>query len=478
MSHMFALAASVFGVVDRKILRRLPPDARLKIYAGAHSAKTALFGSASRAGLGLEERPTSWGVPRRDAQMSLPEWLRDDIVDVRKEIDVNFFKDGLPTPDNAQRIFPCRPHAGRAYRRLIKQFPGGATHLIVAPWMKRGGADLVVLKHLDHLIALGGRPVLLLTEYADSPWMSRVPAACSTINAGTLLADLTPYDRCLVLARLFLQSGARIVHNINSQAAWMTIRYFGASFAERVKIYASLYCDDGYAPDGRPLGYAHDYAAASDAFVDGYISDNATYLQRLRDLYGIDRSKLHLAYVPTERIEGVAPAYGAKRVLWAGRLDRQKRADLLLEIAKLMPDVAFDAWGASVLAKDGLALQGLKRQPNVSLRGSYDGFSALPVGDYGVFLYTSAWDGLPNVILEAGARKMPIVASDVGGVGELINAETGWRITEKDDPHAYVKALNEAFEPDEAIKRASALQSLVRNRHTTENFAYSVESVF
>ena len=59
---------------------------------------------------------------------------------------------------------------------------------------------------------------------------------------------------------------------------------------------------------------------------------------------------------------------GAGHVLWAGRLDRQKRPDVLAKIAVRMPDVHFDVYGAAVMSHagdDSVAL--LSGLPNVCL---------------------------------------------------------------------------------------------------------------
>ena len=53
---------------------------------------------------------------------------------------------------------------------------------------------------------------------------------------------------------------------------------------------------------------------------------------------------------------------------------------------------------------------------NVTYMGAFTSFSQLP-RDYAVFLYTSLWDGLPNILLEVAKSGLPIVAPRVGGIG-------------------------------------------------------------
>ena len=45
-----------------------------------------------------------------------------------------------------------------------------------------------------------------------------------------------------------------------------------------------------------------------------------------------------------------------------------------------------------------------------------------------VFVLPSIWEGLGNVLLEAGLSGLPIIASDVDGIKEIIDETTGWLV--------------------------------------------------
>ena len=163
------------------------------------------------------------------------------------------------------------------------------------------------------------------------------------------------------------------------------------------------------------------------------------------------------------------------RFLWAGRLDKQKRFDLLLQIAAQMPDVDFDCWGKAVLD----APPNLDNLPqNVRLHAPFTSYDELPLTDADGWIYTSAWDGLPTILIECAALGVPIAASAVGGVPELIDETTGWPVREHDDAQAYVSALRDMLRDDGArLAKVEALQQRVRTRHTPVAYARVVETI-
>ncbi len=71
-------------------------------------------------------------------------------------------------------------------------------------------------------------------------------------------------------------------------------------------------------------------------------------------------------------------------------------------------------------------------------------------------------DGIPNVVLEALLHEVPVVATDISGLPEVIHPpETGWLVP-PDDPENLARAVREACSnPTEARRRALAGRDLV-----------------
>jgi glycosyltransferase involved in cell wall biosynthesis len=82
-------------------------------------------------------------------------------------------------------------------------------------------------------------------------------------------------------------------------------------------------------------------------------------------------------------------------------------------------------------------------------------------------------DGLPNVILEALALQVPVVATDVNGVNEaVLPGKTGWLVPPQ-EPRLLAQAMREALsQPEEAQRRAQAGRELVsREFDSPTNYA-------
>jgi glycosyltransferase involved in cell wall biosynthesis len=106
----------------------------------------------------------------------------------------------------------------------------------------------------------------------------------------------------------------------------------------------------------------------------------------------------------------VPPEYG-KKILCIARFSPQKRFDLFLETARLLPEYAF-VW------------IGNQRDPGVTPENVFCLGNIANAGDYNrgahLFMLPSNYEGLPIVILEAMRFGRPVVASRVGGVAEIV----------------------------------------------------------
>jgi len=111
--------------------------------------------------------------------------------------------------------------------------------------------------------------------------------------------------------------------------------------------------------------------------------------------------------------------YGVKdknrvRVLWLARVTGVKNPQRVIEIAKRLPEIDF------YLAGGGDLLEIMKRQAprNLKVLGWQDAKSILPIAD--IFLSTSENEGMPIALIEAQLASIPVVATNVGSIPEVI----------------------------------------------------------
>ena len=126
-----------------------------------------------------------------------------------------------------------------------------------------------------------------------------------------------------------------------------------------------------------------------------------------------------------------------KIVMFVGALKKIKGVDYLIEAAKSFLDTNISLY---MVGRDDGMKKSLEKKAHELKIGNYIKFTG-PLNHEDIPLWLSASDilvlpslseGRPNVILEAFACEVPVVATNVGGVPELmINGETGYLVPAK-----------------------------------------------
>ncbi len=149
--------------------------------------------------------------------------------------------------------------------------------------------------------------------------------------------------------------------------------------------------------------------------------------------------------------------------LFVGRLRIRKGVEVLLEALKLMPSGERPArlW----IAGDGEHRKALERRAvalgcgeRVRFLGRCDAARVRAlIGSARALVVPSLYEGMPLVILEAMERRLPVIASRVSGIPEVVEeGETGWLVP-PEDPPALAAALAAALSsPQEARRRGEA----------------------
>lgn len=357
--------------------------------------------------------------------------------------------------------------------RVLDGFVEGS-FLILVPHFMLGGADRVAVNMAAAAAeALGPDRVFVVStdrgDTASKEWFP--PGVTVRVMQPTRESRLDDDDLGRLMADLLMAGRPATVLNINSRAAWLAFSRHGMQLSQHMRLMATQFCRD-FHDHGGFGGYGDEFLRDTIDYLDVVMLDNAQFRTDLIESLGLleaDVEKMHVVYQPS----AIQPAEldmakrDIKAVLWLGRIADQKRPDLLADVAGLMPELRFHVFGGPVNDKT-VRKYGLDH-PNLTLHGPVHNVGSLNPLDYGALLFTSGYEGLPNVPVEIASTGMPIVASDVGGIHELL-AERGWLIPKDAPAQDYVDALREALEPDTGAARGATLRDFARARHCWPSF--------
>jgi glycosyltransferase involved in cell wall biosynthesis len=106
-------------------------------------------------------------------------------------------------------------------------------------------------------------------------------------------------------------------------------------------------------------------------------------------------------------------------VVCIARFFPPKKTDLFCEIAKKLPDITF-YWIGNQYEPSNFP-------PNVTFLGEIS--NAALLNKYAdLFMLPSNYEGLPISIIEALSYSKPVVASNVGGIGEILDGKNGFAV--------------------------------------------------
>ncbi len=373
------------------------------------------------------------------------------------------------------------PHLSRStyVPSLLKQRYGNSIEAIICvPYISRGGADLIsTFAYRAYCQALGKEKVLFLVT--DKPaidvpgWLSRDGnVVCLDNEASFKSRD----DKVHAVHAIIGTLCPRIVLNCNSHVLWDVYAKYGRQLSTATSLQAYLFCFD-YCSAGDRAGYIRDYLPEVIDNLDVVFCDNRKVIDEIGVIYGFsprnaDKFKVLYSPLPPKlkighalKSDSAGTDSSSRKILWIGRMARQKRPDLLLKIADALPQFEFDIYGPTTNLDSSKRI-GLSYDPNINYKGVYDDVSQIDFSQYALFLNTSEWEGLPTMLIQAMATGIPIVTSLVGGIDELVNEDTGWTVDDVDDVDEYVSQIKRLVVRDDIRDvKACAGVELVKKRH-------------
>lgn len=336
---------------------------------------------------------------------------------------------------------------------------------------KQGGIQRHILDLTAHLrskghhVTLAGAPNVWGNPEIDSDFVSIRLDQVSATGSSVMGRLKSAYECSKILRNVLKDRDIEIIHSHETAPAIV------AKLASRNTKRPKVITYHGSAP-----GRTQQFARVSRFCADRVVSPSQTTLNQLIDFgvpdartrvlgLGIDEkpkpSEAEVAFIRTSLDLDPTDIL----CLSLSRLDFQKGIDIMIDVAKKVlsenPKVVFAVGGTGPLADE---VGGWADAAGVSDRFKFMG-SVSNVENYlaaaDIFLLTSRWEALPISIVEAFRAGLPVIATDCGGVKELVDDQVG-RLCQVGDVDGLAAAILE-IAGDDQIRNQLAQTSLEKS---------------
>lgn len=310
-----------------------------------------------------------------------------------------------------------------------------------------GGAERVICNIANKLAEIGDEVVLIAVHTRESAYS--IDKRVRVING---LSGKRPLSKLVALRKILKKEKPRAALSFLTHINLFAIL---ATLGVDTKLVISERNDPAREPKnlGRRLmrrllyplsdGFVFQTEQAKD-FFSKYIQDRSAVIPNPVFLDAVERPKAR-----------------KKKIVNVGRLVQQKRQDNLIRAFKIVnemyPEYTLDIFGEGP-EKENLnsLIKNLKLEHAVSLKGSVKNLHD-QIKDASIFVLTSDFEGMPNVLMEAMALGIPCISTDcpVGGPRALIShMENGLLVPVSDN--------------EELVE---AIELLIKNKQMQEKFS-------
>lgn len=328
-----------------------------------------------------------------------------------------------------------------------------------------GGLERVMLNCI-HAMTDFEHQVVSLTS-ADA-FAEQLPSGTSVYCLGKKPgADLSSHWR---FWRYLRAQKPDIVHSYNIA----TLEYQAISLMAGVK--ARIHAEHGrdiFDPTGANKKYQWLRRLIS-PFIHRFVSVSNDLHRWLQDTVAIPSHKTQLIYngANTERFTPKLKVHSDLVFIHVARLAKIKDQTTLLHAAALLANNQATGWTLQIVGDgpEATTLQALHEQlhlPQVQFLGNRTDIAEL-LQSADCFVLSSIAEGIPMTILEAMSSGLPIIATDVGGVPEIVNTNYGYLVPAQ-SPEALADAMTLALNSRERLKQ----QGMLAREAAEKNFSES-----
>ncbi len=173
------------------------------------------------------------------------------------------------------------------------------------------------------------------------------------------------------------------------------------------------------------------------------------------------------------------------KIVFVGRLGKEKRPELFIKLAaalvRNLPELPLQF---QIVGDGPLRLELEKQAEDCGLKSDVLSFLGVRTDVDEIYrqahglILTSEYEGIPNVLLEAMANGLPIVAMKVGGVTEIVNESRAF-LVEPDDEKGLLEATIKLIQ-DSKLRSELADNGIeyVKNNHSLEYLQKQLISIY
>jgi len=330
-----------------------------------------------------------------------------------------------------------------------------------------GGAQ-TVLAHIANSLVQKGHQVSIVAGEGDGFLWTILDERIEMNNCPTLKRSLSikgDWETILYLRKVYNEYQPDIIHLHSSKAGLL-----GRLALPKKKIVYTVHGYDSIRnafPIFRPVEYLMQYMCAAVVGVSRYdeiklkedrIRRNVSFIYNGIPEKGCDTN-----------LRWNIPNRYKKTILCVARVSPQKNLDLFLKIAKLLPQYAF-VWIGNSENIDH-QFENVFFLGNIPAAGRYCYLCDL-------FILTSNYEGLPMTIIEAMSFGKPIVASNVGGISEIVeNGKNGF-ISDNDE-YSFKTCIESVFANENTYKNmAENSRKIYLNKLTVEKMVNGYLNIY
>ena len=372
---------------------------------------------------------------------------------------------------------------------LYKHLEIDAHTVFVLDSLRIGGAEKYCLQLANELACLTQKRIELLVTNQNY-WPAR--HFLDQYGEHALLHVYSFFDsverswkKDFLLAQYLNAKKATNIIFCNSETGFQTIKHHGRSLAETKSLFSLIFSESPVA-----LGVSYSSRFLLDAVTAGtVVTDNQNYVnQVLPRLPSHFASKMKvlpamvasgITNTSSKKLRGVRRAANLPATLvWFGRLEILKDLHSLISFCHLRPEVLVVAYGPIEFTSD------VQLPKNLQLRGTVNSIENIDLDEFDAFLFTSKFEGMPNVVLEMAEREIPIIAASVGGIVETFGTESIFLYSNADDSSETARRISltlndlQSLNDSQIADRVKRAREILMIKHSHSHYKDRVVEIF